>query len=152
MGESLYQLVCRHAELVKSREAELGAYPGDGPTAAQASALVESLRPIQEDAEPTTPSILWDAFRQSVEVELSWLFPERDPIGAALTEALRKVQDLAGTALVEALPERKEELERFVSLSLVRNAASRQVALHGNRPNLGLLFARFLNLFRRKGD
>ena len=84
MGESLYQFVCRDAELIKVREADLGAYLGDGPTAEQATALIESLRPIDESEPPFTPSVLWNAFKQSVEVELSWLFRERDPVGSAL--------------------------------------------------------------------
>lgn len=50
-SETLFQFVCRHAEPVKAREADLGAYPGDGLTAEQASALVENLRPISDAPE-----------------------------------------------------------------------------------------------------
>lgn len=132
--------------MIKAREAELGGYPSDGPTAQQVTALIEYLRPIsEEDVASYTPAILWKAYSSTLEVEFSWLFPERDPIGEAMTAALREVQKITGKALVEAMPEQEKELERITNLHIIKNAAGRQVALRGDRPSLRLWLARLFH-------
>jgi hypothetical protein len=144
--DSLYQFVCRHAEMIRAREVELGAYSGDGPTAEQVTALVQHLRPIDEGEPGTyTPSILWEAYRSILEVEYSWLFPERDPLGEAMTAALREAQKLTANALIATLPEQKEDIERITNLHIIKQAAGRQVALRGNRPSLRLWLARLFH-------
>jgi|SRR6185437_6790466 len=115
-GESLFQLVCRHAELIKTREASLGAYYGDGPTAEQAAALTASLKPVSEAAESVTPSVLLNAFRSAVDTEMMWLFPEKDAIGEPMTGALREVQSIVGKLLEEAMPEQGPKLHQYVEL------------------------------------
>jgi hypothetical protein len=102
-GETSFQLVFRDAELIKAREAELGAYFGDGPTSEQVTVLVETLQPISEAA-TASPSTLLAAFRIAVGVEMSWLFPERDPLGEPMTAALRNIQTFTGKALESVMP------------------------------------------------
>ena len=132
-GETLFQFVCRHAELLKARESELGAYPGDGPTCEQADALVAALHPLIEDPCSTVaPDTAWNAFRAAVDAEMSWLFPERDPPGAPMTEALREVQNITGKMLEQAQPETVPELNRYADLAVAENALRRQRKLHGN--------------------
>ncbi len=55
--ETLCQFGLRHAELIRMRQEQLGAYSGDGPTSEQVSALVEALRPTSE-GDTVLPSIL----------------------------------------------------------------------------------------------
>jgi hypothetical protein len=141
--ETSFQIVCRHAELIKAREAQLGAYPGDGPTSQQASALVEALRPISE-AEAVLPSILLTAFHSAVDAEMTWLFPERDPFGLPVTAALREIQNFTGKALEAAMPGTRPGLEEYASLAVVANAARRTEQLHGNRIIWRLVLARVL--------
>jgi len=71
VGESLFQFIYRHAELIKAREAERASYPGDGLTTEQADSLVGSLRPIIEATDPVPLSTRWAAFRLAVDSELS---------------------------------------------------------------------------------
>src|ERR1700680_389908 len=97
--ETLFQYLRRHGELIKAREDEAGSYLGDGPTANQIDALIDSLRPLSESTEPATPSLMWAAFKHSVDTEMTWLFPERDPLGKPMTAALRLVQDIYGKQL-----------------------------------------------------
>jgi hypothetical protein len=142
--ETLFQYLCRHGDLVKAREDEAGSYPGDGPTADQVDALIASLRPLSEETEPETPALMWAAFKNSVDTEMTWLFPERDPISQPMTAALRQIQDIYGKRLEQALPEQEPELHRYVDLALVANAANRQVKLRGNGINWRLVLARFM--------
>jgi hypothetical protein len=124
-GEPSFQIVFRYADLIKAREAERGAYFGDGPTSEELNALVESLRPISE-ATTALPATLFDAFRIAVSVEISWIFPERDPLGEPMTAALRNIQTFTGKALESVLPEMHDDLEKYASLSIVENAARRR--------------------------
>lgn len=78
------------------------------------------------------PHIAWRAFQAAVDTEMSWLFPERDPLGASLTAALREVQNITGWALERAVPEMASEPNRYASLAVFNNAAERQMKLHGN--------------------
>jgi len=143
-GETLFQFVFRQADLIKAREVEQRAYFGDGPTSEQLDALVEALQPISEAA--TAPvSVLLAAFRTTVATEMTWLFPERDPLGEPMTAALRKVQTFTGTALETAMPEMKPDLEKYVDLSIVENAARRHQALYGNKIIWRLVVARVLH-------
>jgi hypothetical protein len=141
--EPLFEYLARHAELVKTREYELGAYAGDGPTAEQADAFLAALRPLH-DAESVTPSMLWEAFRSTVDTEMTWLFPERDPIGEPMTVGLRELQSRVGKLLEQAIPEQGPVLNKYVDLAIVANAAKRQVKLHGNGINWRLMLARVL--------
>ena len=131
-GETIFQSVCRHAELVKARESELGDYPGDGPTSEQVDSLLATLRPPIETPDSLTPPTLWDAFQAAVQVEMSWLFPEPDPIGVPMTTALREVQNMTGKVLEQAQPETAPELHRYADLAVAENALRRQRKLHGN--------------------
>jgi hypothetical protein len=117
--ETLFQFVLRYAELIRVRQEQLGAYSGDGPTSEQASALVEALRPISE-AETVLLSILLAAFRGAVDAEMSWLFPERDPIGEEIIQLLRKIQDFTGKALQSAIPEMRRTLKNTPILPSLR--------------------------------
>jgi hypothetical protein len=144
-GESLFQYVLRDAEMIKAREADQGTYPGDGPTSDQADALMSALRPVNEATEPVTPSMLYAAFKSATDSEMTWLFPERDPIGQPMTAALREVQARVGKLLVDSLPDSKADLEKYVNLSLLANAAKRTLVLRGNRPSLRVWLARLLH-------
>lgn len=146
--ETPFQIVCRYAELIKAREAERGAYPGDGPTAAQARALVETLRPVSE-AGTVSASVLWDAFRSAVDGEMTWLFPERDSFGPPMTAALRKIQNFTGTALEGAMPEMGPDLEKYASIATGANAARRTERLNGNKIIWRLALARVLHRIGR---
>jgi len=146
--ETSLQIVCRHAEMIKAREAEQGAYPGDGPTSEQAYALVEALRPVNE-TDVASPSILWGAFRSAVDGEMTWIFPERDPIGPPMTAALREIQTFIGNTLEGAMPEMGPDLEKYVSLAIVANAARRTERLHGNKITWRMAFARVLHRIGR---
>jgi hypothetical protein len=142
-SESPFQILFRHVALIQARQAELGAYPGDGPTAEQASALAEALRPICE-AEAVLPSVLWTAFHTAVDIEMTWLFPEKDPFGLPVTAALRQVQDFTGKAIETAKPDMGPSLEKYASLAIVANAARRTERLHGNKIIWRLVLARVL--------
>ena len=131
-GETLFQFVCRHAELVKARESKLGAYPGDGPTSEQVDSLLAALRPIFETPDPHPAHVVWVAYKAAVHTELRWLLPERDPIGGAMTAALREVQNITGWALDQAAPEMTSEMCRYTDLAVAVNAVHRQRKLHGN--------------------
>ena len=99
---------------------------------------------VSEAADSVSPSDLWEAFKASVEAEMSWLFRELDPIGEAMTPALRKMVNLTGTALDGVMPENHAKSDQYVSAAIVANAAKRQVALRGNRPSLRMLLARVI--------
>lgn len=142
-SDTPFQTVYRHVELIQAREAELGAYPGDGPTSEQASALAKALRPIGE-VEAVLPSVLWTAFRKVVDIEMTWLFPERDPFGLPMTAALRQIRDFTGKALETAMPDMRPSLEKYVGLAIVANAARRTERLHGNKIIWRLVLARVL--------
>jgi hypothetical protein len=131
-GETLFQFVCRHAELVKARESNLGVYPGDGPTCEQVDSLIMTLRPIFETPDPHAPTVVAHAFQAALQAEMSWLLPERDPIGAPMTAALREVQNVTGWALDQAAPEMTPELHRYADLAVANNTLRRQTRLHGN--------------------
>jgi hypothetical protein len=131
-GETLFQFVCRHTELVKARESELGTYPGDGPTSEQVDSLLATLRPVFENPGPHAPAVVLHAFQAAVQVEMSWLFPERDPIGFPMTAALRELQNLTGTVLEQAQPEMAPGLDKYADLAVANNALKRQTKLHGN--------------------
>ncbi len=131
-GETLLQFVCRHAEMVKGRESKLGAYPGDGPTSEQVDSLVAALRPIFETPDPHATDVVWHAYKAAVDTEMRWLLPERDPIGDAMTVALREVQNITGWALDQAAPEMTPEMCRYTDLAAVVNSVDRQKKLHGN--------------------
>jgi hypothetical protein len=146
--ETPFQIVCRYAELIKAREAERGVYPGDGPTAAQACALVAALRPVSEPG-TASASVLWDAFRSAVDGEMTWLFPERDSFGPPMTAALREIQDFTGATLEGAMPEMGPDLEKYASLATVANAARRTERLRGNRIIWRLVLARVLHRIGR---
>jgi hypothetical protein len=147
-SQTSFQILCHCAELIKAREAELGAYPGDGPTSEEASTLVAALRPISEaDALPTP--ILWAAFRSAVDGEMTWLFPERDPIGPPMTAALREIQAFAGKTLEGVMPEMGPDLEKYASLAIAANAAPRTELLHGNKIIWRLVVARVLHRIGR---
>ena len=62
-----------------------------------------------------------------------------------MTAALRKVQTFTGTALETAMPEMKPDLEKYVDLSIVENAARRHQALYGNKIIWRLVVARVLH-------
>jgi hypothetical protein len=145
--ETLFEYICRHVELLKGRESQLGKYPGDGPTVTQACELIDHLRPLSEATEPLAISVLWNAFQSTVKVEMTWLFPEKDPLGESLTWALEKVQESTGKLLVEYGPVKHEQLEQYVSVALVARAANRQVKLKGNGINWRLVLARTLHWF-----
>lgn len=132
-GETLFEFVCRHAELVKARESKLGAYPGDGPTSEQVDSLLAALRPVFETPDPHAAHVVWVAYKAAVDTELRWLLPERDPIGGAMTAALREVQNITGWALGQAAPEMTSEMCRYTDLAVAGNAVHRQRKLHGNR-------------------
>jgi hypothetical protein len=142
--EPIFDFLTRHAELVKAREYELGEYARDGPTAEQADAFMATLRPLDEATESVTPSILWNAFRSAVDTEMTWLLPERDPIGQPMTVGLRELQTRVGKLLEQVMPEQGPELHRYVDLAIVANAAKRQVKLHGNGTNWRLVLARVM--------
>ena len=148
MQSSLCQFVIRQADLVRTREAEAG-YPGDGPTAAQIDALVESFLEIDESSHSIPISVLSAAFHSSLEIEMSWLFPERDPIGRALLPVLRQGQNLIASAIDEKLPGEKERLDELVNMEVIANAERRISAIRRNRPNLRLKLALFMDSFRR---
>jgi hypothetical protein len=143
-SESLFQFISRHVDMLKDRETDLGRYPGDGPAAAQASELVNSLRPFTEEADVTAAQT-WQAFRNVVEIETAWLFPEKDPLGESLIFALHKAQELIGKWLVDSGTITHEDLDKYVNLHVVQMAAKRQIELRGNGINWGLVVARFLH-------
>ena len=80
---------------------------------------------------------------------MSWLFPERDPIGRALLPVLRQVQNLTAAAIDEKLPGEKERLDELVNMEVIANAERRISAIRRNRPNLRLKLALFMDSFRR---
>ncbi|HEY6988274.1 MAG TPA: hypothetical protein VH369_07820 [Bryobacteraceae bacterium] len=143
-GETLFQLVIHQAELIKAREVKRGDYFGDGPTSGQLDALLEALHPVGE-ASTASASVLFAAFRIAVATEMTWLFPERDPLGEPMTAVLRKVQTFTGSALESVMSEMKPDLEKYANLSIVENAARRHDALHGNKIIWRLVLARFLH-------
>jgi hypothetical protein len=143
-GETPFQIVFRHADLIKAREAEQGVYFGDGPTPEQLTALVKNLQPISEAA-TALPATLLAAFRSAFSVEMSWLFPERDPLAEPMTAALRNIQTFTGKALESVMPEMHDDLEKYANLSIVENAARRTEALHGNKIIWRLVLARVLH-------
>jgi hypothetical protein len=89
--------------------------------------------------------MLYAAFKSATDSEMTWLFPERDPIGQPMTAALREVQARVGKLLVDSLPDSKADLEKYVNLSLLANAAKRTLVLRGNRPSLRVWLARLLH-------
>src|SRR5260370_27714327 len=92
-GETLREFVCRIAELIKARETEIGSYPGDGPTFDEVDKLLTSMeRQLNEPRESYTPAVASAVFTDALNVEYSWLFPERDPLAQELIPALRQVQ------------------------------------------------------------
>lgn len=141
--EPLFDYLVRHAESVKAREDQLGAYVGDGPTAEQADAFLSNLRPLNA-IHDVSPSALWNAFQSAVDTEMTWIFPERDAIGKPMIVGLRELQARVGKLLEEAVPEQGAQLHKYVDLALVANAARRQEKLHGNGVSWRLVLARFL--------
>jgi nucleoside 2-deoxyribosyltransferase len=142
--EPLLPYLMRHAEMVKAREHDLGAYFGDGPTAEQADAFIASVRPFDEATDDPTPTMLWKGFKAALDTEMLWLFPERDAIGERMTAALRELQNRLGKLIEETMPEQVPAMRKIVDLSVVANAAERQVKLHGNGINWRIVLARFL--------
>lgn len=124
-GETLFQFVCRHAALLKARESELGAHPGDGPASDQIDSLLAALRPVLETPDPHPPDAVWRAFAAAVQVRLSWLFPERDPVAEPMSAGLREVENTTAWALDQAAPETAKDRQTFVDLAVVANAAGR---------------------------
>jgi len=78
------------------------------------------------------PTVAWRAFRAALDVEMTWLIPEHDPIGAPMTVALREVQNTIGWALEEAVPKNAPLLNKYADLAVANNAVRRQMKLHGN--------------------
>ena len=144
--ETLAEFVVRHAEQIKAREEALGAYSGDGPTQEQVDRLLTSLhRQLSKSTDTQdTLSAAHDVFRSAVDIDFSWLFPERDPIAGELIPALREVQKIMAEMLDKAIPEGVKIRQDYVSLSLVGNAARRTQKLQGNGIMWRLVLARFL--------
>jgi hypothetical protein len=148
--------------MMKGRETKLGAYPGDGPTSQQADSLKGALRllvdlsdsPVPDivpgafRAASVAPDIVWYAFRAALDTEMSWLFPERDPISEPMCAALREVQNITGWALDLSRPEQTPLLERYANLAVANNAMGRQMKLHGNSLTRRVSFACRLALAR----
>lgn len=145
-NETVFQYLVRFVALLKDREEQLGGHSGDGLTAAQADDLLEKIRQVAEPPNGDVPvSDMWEAFRATVDAETSWLFEERDPIGKSIAWALRRLQETFGKFLEDYGPVSHEDLDKYVSLSLVRQAASRQVALGNGGFSIRLALARLFH-------
>jgi hypothetical protein len=144
-GETLAEFVSRIAELIKVREAELGSYPGDGPTFEEMDKLLTSMeRQLKEPRESYTPAVANAVFTDALNVEYSWLFPERDPLAQELIPALRQVQTVMEEVLDQTLPQSIELRQKIVSLTIVANAARRTENLQGNGISWRIVLARVL--------
>jgi hypothetical protein len=143
--ESPFAQIANCIDSIRSRQSNQGTYFGDGPTSEKLDELEMALKPIADYPDSVECSEIWSAFRVSTETEMSWIFPERDPISSGMISALCEVQRITGEALVAVDPDWQARLEKFSSLHIVENAATRQTALHGNRISLGLVAARILN-------
>jgi len=137
---SPHDLLVEGLRLIQSREAESGIVAGDGPTSKQVASLLATLEPVLDGRDSCTPSELWTIFRSVTEIELAWLFPERDPIAQSVIPALQKIQTASGDALCDAMPEQREQVEKFANLAVAANLANRELAVNGN----GLSWRMFL--------
>lgn len=135
--ESLFSYLTRLAEQVKTRESELGVYPGDGPTSEQADTFLASLQPLIEPREQGfTPMELWNSFQVAVNTEMLWLLPEHDAIGKSMEAGLRELQARLGKLLDQYVPDQSAERQTYVNMAILANAAQRQVKLQSNKPVL----------------
>jgi len=116
--------------MLKAREAELGRHTGDGLTAAQADELLEKIRIVLEwPDENIPPTPIWEAFRATVNAETAWLFEDRDPIGASIIRASRQIRNTLKATLEDFGDFPNEDLQKYMDLSALAQAANRQVAL-----------------------
>ena len=142
--ENAFDIAIRFAGLIKTREAELGAYVGDGPTAEQAEALVQKLLPLSRPLDSVSASVVWDAFRAATEAEAAWIFPENDTLTEPMRQALIEIQNLTGQTLEALGPEWKPQLEKLANLHVIVNAGQRQEKLRGNKISWRIAVARLL--------
>jgi hypothetical protein len=138
---SPHELLVDGLRLIQSRETELGVVTGDGPTSKQIASLLAALQPVLDGRDLCTPSELWTIFRSVTEIELAWLFPERDPLAQSVIPALQKIQTVSGDALCDAMPEQRNEVEKFANLAVAANLANRELAVNGNGPSWRMFLA-----------
>jgi len=129
--------------MIRAREGEAGARFGDGPTSEQVSALIVALEPISDLPDSVMPSVLWHAYRNLTEVEMSWLFPEHDPLGAGMIAALREIQQIIEESLAKADP--SMDLVKYRNLNIIANAARKRQKVHGNKMMWRLVLARAMH-------
>ena len=110
----------------------------------QGEELLAKLHPIYEGQSTAPAQLVFNAFRASVEARTAWIFPERDSIGQQLEWAMGVVQESLLIPLESSGLMSRKDIEEFINLHLIIQAAKRQEKLHRNRIIWRLVLARFM--------
>jgi hypothetical protein len=134
-------------EVLRRREAELGAPRDDGPTADELERLVRDLdRFINNGDKELETKWLVGLHHQLVTVPNRWRFPECDPVAQLTVPYLMEMEARLRQSLSEIFPQMAESLQKLASAAIVVRAAERIVMERKDRSDRRRAFLR--KLFR----
>ena len=121
-------------EVLRRREAELGAPRDDGPSAEELAALVASMDQMSggTGAAVTVPEVL-RLHAQLAKISNQWLFPELDPVAKLLIPYFDKTEYDLRTWLSQDYPTMAASLQKIASLGVAERVASRRDIERGER-------------------